>query len=72
MHVSIKLPLCLIKTTADYKNGKNPERSVKSGRLDSNQRPPRPERGALPTALRPDVQFNFRDFLQNWAIYIRY
>ena len=43
-----------------------------SGRLDSNQRPPRPERGALPTALRPDVQFNFRDFLQNWAIYIRY
>ena len=26
-----------------------------SGRLDSNQRPPRPERGALPTALRPDV-----------------
>ena len=54
MHVSIKLPLCLSKTTADYKNGKNPERSVKSGRLDSNQRPPRPERGALPTALRPD------------------
>ena len=41
-----------------------------SGRLDSNQRPPRPERGALPTALRPDIQINFRDFLQNWAIYI--
>ena len=27
-----------------------------SGRLDLNQRPPRPERGALPTALRPDIQ----------------
>ena len=26
-----------------------------SGRLDLNQRPPRPERGALPTALRPDT-----------------
>ena len=43
-----------------------------SGRLDSNQRPPRPERGALPTALRPDIQINFRDFLQNWATYIGY
>ena len=36
-----------------------------SGRLDSNQRPPRPERGALPTALRPDVHINFRSLLRN-------
>ena len=29
-----------------------------SGRLDLNQRPPRPERGALPTALRPDTSYH--------------
>ena len=31
-------------------------RGILVGRLDLNQRPPRPERGALPTALRPDLR----------------